>query len=61
MPFAWTECQKCRSKRRSYFTDDEGEGLTGRGETEVEALRDLCEKLRNELLDHAIAERRTSL
>lgn len=23
MPFAWTECQTCRSKRRSYFTPDE--------------------------------------
>lgn len=23
MPFAWTECQMCRSKRRSYFTPDE--------------------------------------
>ncbi|MBI4466761.1 MAG: response regulator [Acidobacteria bacterium] len=23
MPFAWTECQSCRSKRRSYFTQDE--------------------------------------
>lgn len=23
MPFAWTECQTCRSKRRAYFTLDE--------------------------------------
>lgn len=23
MPFAWTECNLCRSKRRSYFTQDE--------------------------------------
>lgn len=27
MPFAWTECQTCRSKRRSYFTRDEVDHL----------------------------------
>lgn len=32
MPFAWTECQWCRSKRRSYFSREERERLE-RGET----------------------------
>jgi hypothetical protein len=36
----------------AHFTDDEGEGPTGRGATEVEALRDLCERLRV-MLDEA--------
>lgn len=35
----------------AHIEDDEGTGPTGRGPTEAEALRDLCEQLAQERAD----------
>lgn len=35
----------------AYIPDNEGEGPTGYGETEIEALHDLCEQLAEQLFN----------
>ena len=37
----------------AYIDGDEGDGPTGRGPTEVEALRDLCEQLAIQVMEAA--------